>query len=186
MAWVSRFRLLRAARHLRQGGLLAYPTEAVYGLGCDPLNGDAVARLLALKNRAVSKGLILLGAGFEQIEPFIRLDSEEVRRRLLDSWPGPTTWVVPSRAWVPSWLCREDRTLAVRVTAHNPSAELCRAFGGPIVSTSANPGSARPARSRVKVARYFCGTDMEFLPGNLGGLSRPTAIYDALSGKRLR
>lgn len=186
MSWVSPFRLRLAARHLRGGGLLAYPTEAVYGLGCDPLNGEAVRRLLRLKTRPQEKGLIVLAASFEQVEPFIQLEAIALRERILAGWPGPATWVVPAQSWVPPWLCRPDRTLAVRVTSHTPSAALCRAFGGPVVSTSANPGRARPARTALKVRRYFRGKELVVLPGRLGGQDKPTAIYDGRTGERLR
>lgn len=186
MSWVSPFRLRQAARHLRSGGLLAYPTEAVYGLGCNPLDGNAIKRLLSLKNRPADKGLILLAANFQQIEPFIQIDSAVLREKMLAGWPGPITWVVPAQPWVPFWLCRNNRTIAVRVTAHAPAVALCLAFGGPIVSTSANPGRARPARTSVKVARYFRNTGLEILPGDLGGQDKPTAIYDGLTGTRLR
>lgn len=186
MTWVSAFRLRRAAQHLRRGGLLAYPTEAVYGLGCNPLDGGAVFRLLRLKRRSVSKGLILLAADFSQIEPFLLLDSAELRETLLERWPGPVTWVVPAQDWVPRWLCRPDGTLAVRVTAHGTAAALCRAFGGPIVSTSANPGKALPARSAVKVARYFRGAELAIFQAALGGQDKPTDIFDARTRRKLR
>lgn len=186
MPWISHFRLRLAARHLRQGGLVAYPTEAVYGLGCDPLNPNAVARLLQLKQRPVAKGLILIAADFKQIETFMEVASPAIREKLQASWPGPITWIVPASPWVPSWLRGENGTIAVRVTSHGPPAALCRAFGGPIISTSANPSGYPPARTRLRTRQYFPAADLAYLPGVIGGLRRPTAIYDALSGARLR
>lgn len=181
-----RLRLCLAARQLREGKLLAYPTEAVWGLGCDPLNRQAVADLLALKGRTATKGLILIAADFGQIEAFLDISSAEMRNRLLASWPGPVTWIVPAAPKTPAWLRGKRGTLAVRVTAHPLASALCRAFGGAIVSTSANTSGARPARTLVQTRRYFTRTPLNFLPGAIGGMDRPTAIYDASSGLRLR
>lgn len=186
MAWLSRFRLRLAARHLRLGGLVAYPTEAVYGLGCDPLNRMAVDRLLALKKRPATKGLVLIAADFRQIEKFLDLGAAGIGDKLMASWPGPITWIVPASPWVPQWLRGERGTIAVRVTSHEAAAALCKAFGGPIISTSANPSGAAPAKTRLKVRQYFPPAELAFLPGTTGGLLRPTPIYDACSGARLR
>ncbi len=186
MVWVSHFRLRIAAWHLRLGEILAYPTEAVWGLGCDPLNESAVAALLALKRRSAAKGLILIAADFKQIEPFLDIPSLQMRKKMLTSWPSPVTWVVPASRRTPAWLRGDRGTVAVRVTAHPIAAALCRVFGGPIVSTSANPSGARPARTELKIRSYFMGSRLNFLPGAVGGLNKPTAIYDAQSGIRLR
>ena len=186
MTWISRFRLRLAARHLRRGGIVAYPTEAVYGLGCDPFNPGAVADLLTLKQRPAAKGLILIAANFRQIEPFLAITSPAIRNKLLESWPGPITWIVPASPWVPEWLRGEHDTLAVRVTAHAPSADLCQTFGGPIVSTSANPSGSPPAKSRLKTRQYFNHAGLTYLPGTTSGLSKPTDIFDAQTGTRYR
>jgi len=186
MVWMPRLRLRLAARQLRQGGLVAYPTEAVWGLGCDPRNEAAVAALLALKRRPAAKGLILIAADFAQVEPFLDIPAGDMRGRLLASWPGPVTWIVPAARRAPRWLCGRRGTLAVRVTAHPAASALCRDFGGAIVSTSANPSGTRPARTLSQTRRYFTGSGLCFLPGELGGLDRPTAIFDARSGARMR
>ncbi len=175
-----------AARQLRSGELLAYPTEAVWGLGCDPLNAQAVSAVLELKGRSASKGMILIAADFEQIEPFLDIPSPQMRSRLMASWPGPVTWIVPASRRVPVWLRGGRDTLAVRVTAHPVASALCRVFGGPIVSTSANPSGARPARTQLKTRCYFSTSGLNFLPGSVGGLGKPTAIFDAMTGARLR
>lgn len=186
MVWIPQFRLRQAVHHLRRGGIVAYPTEAVYGLGCDPLNRQSVDRLLKLKQRSATKGLILIAAQFCQIEKSLDLPSPAIRDKLLTSWPGPITWVVPASNRVPAWLQRQDGTIAVRVTAHEPAAALCQAWGGPIISTSANPSGAPPARTRLKTLQYFPSADLVFVPGVTGRLSQPTAIYDARTGTRLR
>ncbi|MBP1150139.1 MULTISPECIES: Sua5/YciO/YrdC/YwlC family protein [unclassified Methylocaldum] len=183
---LSPFRLRLAASHLRRGGIIAYPTEGVYGLGCDPLDQDAVRRLLALKERPSAKGLILIAAEFDQIEPYLDIPTEFMRSRLLATWPGPVTWIVPAASWVPAWLRGEHATLAVRVTAHPDAAALCRAFGGPIISTSANKSGRPPARTPISARKHFSTGRVLIFPGRLGGLRGPTAIYDASTGVRLR
>lgn len=176
----------RAGAVIRAGGVVAYPTEAVWGLGCDPLDTEAVARILAIKERPVSMGLILIAASVEQLEPWVEVTSEQTRARILATWPGPVTWVLPAQDWVPGWLHGGRGSLAVRVTAHAQSAALCRACGFAIVSTSANRSGRPPARTGVQVRRWF-GDELDLiLGGGTGGLERPSEIRDGLSGRQIR
>ena len=177
-----------AADRIRQGGVLAYPTEAVYGLGCDPHNSDAVAMLCSLKERSLDQGFLLVAASFEQIERYIDIHRLPGRRleQIKASWPGPSTWVVPRTADVPEWLVGRREGIALRVTAHAPAAAMCRAFGGALVSTSANPHGAPPARHADQVVRYFGGRIDGVLDAPVGGLLRPTTIRDAMTGAVLR
>lgn len=184
-ASVSPWHLREARRRLNRGDLLAYPTEAVYGLGCDPLDASAVLRLLALKQRPVEAGLILIAADFTQIEPFVAPLAASLRKRVFASWPGPVTWLLPARPEVPTWLRGRHSTLAVRITAHPGSRALCQTFGGALVSTSANPRGRPPARTALQVQRYF-GAAVAILTGPVGERSRPSEIRDALSGRILR
>jgi L-threonylcarbamoyladenylate synthase len=176
----------RAGAVIRAGGVVAYPTEAVWGLGCDPLDAEAVARILAIKERQASMGLILIAADMAQIEPWIEPVSHEIQARIAVTWPGPVTWVLPARAWVPSWIHGGRGSLAVRVTAHAQSAALCRATGFPIVSTSANRSGRPPARTGIQVRRWF-GADLDLvLGGATGRRQRPSEIRDAITGLPLR
>jgi L-threonylcarbamoyladenylate synthase len=182
----TRWHLHQAVRMLRAGGVIAYPTEAVYGLGCDPLQGAAVQRLLALKQRPADKGLILIASAWEQLQPFLLPLTSAQRQRLFRTWPGPHTWTLPCRPEVPYWLRGTHASLAVRITAHPVAAALCAAWGGALVSTSANRSGLPPARSALRVRQQF-GDELDYLlPGALGGLARPTAIRDGISGKTLR
>jgi L-threonylcarbamoyladenylate synthase len=184
---VSPFKLRLAARLLRAGGVVAYPTEGVYGLGCDPLDGAAVDTVLRLKGRSRRKGLILIAADFEQVAPFLApLRDPKLAKRLALDWPGPVTWVLRAGWAVPSWLTGGRDTLAVRVTAHAGAAALCRAFGRTLVSTSANRSGGAPARSALAVRRLFGDAVDMILHGPLGGLAGPTPIRDGTSGKLLR
>lgn len=175
-----------ASRALANAGVVAYPTEAVWGLGCEPLNRHAFARLATLKNRPLNKGVILIASEFAQLESYLASLPKAKLKPALDSWPGPNTWLMPVAAWVPEYLTGGRDTLAVRVTAHPVAATLCRAYGGPIVSTSANISGRPPARSALQVRRMF-GSRLDYLlPGETGGLARPTVIRDVVSGEVLR
>lgn len=161
------------------GGILAYPTEAVWGLGCDPYNADAVRRLLALKRRPEHKGLILVASSVEQVEPLLKPLSAEQREALAKTWPGPNTWLLPDpEDLIPGWVKGSHRGVAVRVSAHPLVSALCDSYGGPIISTSANVSAAPPAKSRLKVITYFGNKVDYIMSGRLGGLDRPTTIRD--------
>lgn len=179
-------RLRAAVNALHGGGVIACPTEAVWGLSCDPDNERAVARLLALKSRLLAKGLILVAGSQSQLDFLLAGLSEEQISSLSATWPGPTTWLLPHRGRVPFWIHGEHDTVAVRVSDHPVVRALCLAWGGPLVSSSANPAGARPARESFQVRRYF-GNRLDYLlPGAVGGAGRPTGIRDLVSGKFIR
>lgn len=181
----SRLRLTLAAAHLRRGGVLAYPTEGVFGLGCDPFSATAVANLLALKQRSDAKGFIVIAGSIDQISGLIRIPSPDAEARLHRDWPGPVTYILPAAPGIPDWLTGGRATLAVRVSAHPVVAALCATYGSPLISTSANRSGQRPARTRNAVLARF-GDAVQLLPGALGGAARPTPIYDAATGALLR
>ena len=177
--------LRRAAAVLRRGGIVAYPTEGVFGLGCDPWNADAIRRLIALKRRHTGKGFIVLAHSIAQINPFAELLGLEFQEAVLRSWPGPVTWVLPAKPGVPRILTGGRRSLAVRVTLHPIASELCR-LAGPIVSTSANRAGGSPIRENLRCRAVFSRFVDAVVPGPLGGLGGPTEIRDARTGIRLR
>ena len=171
---------------LHAGGLVAYPTEAVYGLGCDPLNPRAVERLLQLKQRPWQKGLILIAASIQQLSPFITPVEPRYQEKLDASWPGPNTWLIPASDHCPEWIRGTHHTVAVRVTAHPLVINLCNTFGGAIVSTSANHAGKKPATTPLTVLRDL-GDDIDYcLHGELVGAERPTVIRDLLSDETIR
>ena len=180
----SPFRLREAARVIHNGGIVACPTEAVYGLSCDPLNPRAVMRLLALKRRPVEKGLILLASDIEQLRPFASL-ADDGMEQVHNSWPGPVTWLLPARAGLPYWIKGRHDTVACRVTAHPLAARLCEVAGHALISTSANRAGRPPARSPVQVHLRCPGTDA-VLCGKLGRLKQPTPIRDSRTGRQHR
>jgi L-threonylcarbamoyladenylate synthase len=180
------WQLKQAVRAIRAGAIVAYPTEAVFGLGCDPDNLEAVWRLLALKQRPVEKGLILIAASFDQLVPYVEPLDAGIEKKVLASWPGPVTWLLPARPQVSPLLRGSHRTIAVRVTAHPVARVLCAALGHALVSTSANVAGGRPARDVLAVRRIF-GESVDYIvPGKVGSLGRPTEIRDALSDSVVR
>lgn len=177
-----------AAAQLRRGGVIAYPTEAVWGLGCDPADERAVLRLLAIKQRDVDKGLILIAARFEQLRPWIAFEALDADRQaeVMASWPGPHTWIVPASSSAPRWITGAHAGIAVRVSAHPVVCAVCDAFGGALVSTSANPaGAPPPTRPQAFDPGLLAALD-GIVEGPTGGLGRPTDIRDASTGATLR
>ncbi len=173
---------------LKAGGVIAYPTEAVWGLGCDPSNEAAVMKLLALKQRPIAKGMILVAANPAQLDGWVRLDAlaDERRQAVLDSWPGANTWIVPAGPHAPHWITGEHTGIAVRVSAHPLVRALCEAWGGPLVSTSANLAGEPPARSRAQLDPTLLLQLDGLLDGATGGLAQPTRIRVAATGEVLR
>lgn len=171
---------------LRRGGVVAYPTEGVYGLGCNPRNPRAVRKILRLKKRSWRQGLILIGAHWRHVEPWVDTFDEQAVARARATWPGPRTWLLPARKGTARWLRGEHATIAVRVTAHPLAAALCRRFNSAIVSTSANIHGRPPAVNAAQVRRLFGERVDAVLPGRLGGLRGPTEIRDARTGELVR
>ncbi len=179
------WQLQQIAQKIRQGAVIAYPTEAVWGLGCDPFNATAVARLLALKERPMHKGLILVAADISQFDGLLEGLPPAQLAQLEESWPGPNTWLVPHHNRVPEWVTGEHDTVAIRVSAHPLVAKLCL-LTGPLVSTSANPSGVSPAKSRLRIEQYCHGQLDAILSGELGQNSHPSTIRDLQTGQVLR
>jgi L-threonylcarbamoyladenylate synthase len=178
-------------QNLAAGGVIAYPTEAVYGLGCDAFCESAVQRLLALKQRPWHKGLILVAADLQQIAPLISRLSEDQVDQLEASWPGPTTWVIPDPDGViPYWIRGQHESVAVRVSSHPIVKQLCEAWGAPLVSTSANLSGETSIRTDLplrKRQRRGQWADLDFIvSGRCSGHENPTVIRNLVSGKVLR
>ena len=176
----------QAARILIKGGIIAYPTEATFGLGCDPDNADAVSRLLWLKKRPINKGLILVAGQFSHIAPYLAPLTTEQQHTLINSWPGPHTWLVPTTPWVPRLLRGDHDTLAVRITDHPVAAALCNHYRSALVSTSANFASQPPARTSTEV-RLRLGKHVDYIvSGCVGGHPTPSIIRDLRTGEVIR
>lgn len=183
---MSQWHIKRAVKTLRAGGVIAYPTEAVYGLGCDPFDEIAVHRLLAIKNRPVEKGLILIASDFEQVAWLLEPLTTAQTSILQNTWPGPVTFTIPCSARAPEWLRGRFHSLAVRVSDHPTVIDLCNEFGGALVSTSANVTGYQALRSSSAVMRRL-GTQLDYvMPGAVGGRAGPSEIRDIANNAVLR
>ncbi len=173
-----------ARKEIQQGSVLAYPTEAVYGLGCDPFNEYAVHRILELKQRSIIQGMIVIISNWSQLWPLIDAVSPAALKAVEATWPGPTTWIFPRSPLVPDWVSGKYPSIAIRMTAHPIAAQLCATM--PVVSTSANLHGQEPARDVIELQSQFpMGID-GIVAGSLGHATKPSAIYDLLSGACLR
>lgn len=173
-----------AGRILREGGVVAYPTEGVFGLGCRPDDADAVACILEIKGRDAAQGLLLIAADRAQLEGWADLPPGTPDLRCPDD--APVTWVVPATDAVPPWIRGRHAGLAVRVTSHPVARALCEAAGLPLVSTSANRAGQPPARNALVLRRRF-GSLVDFVvPGHCGRARGPSEIRDLESGKTIR
>jgi L-threonylcarbamoyladenylate synthase len=184
--YTKHFRIRHATHVIARGGVVAYPTEAVWGLGCDPDNPHAVSKVLSLKSREVGKGLILIAANIDMLEPYLTGTTSEQRQLMASTWPGPVTWLVPDNGVAPPWITGGQSSVAIRVTAHPVAAALSHLFGGPIVSTSANPQSLPAAISLTKIKAYFGNNIDAFTSGCIGQASKPSEIRDLVSGRVIR
>lgn len=188
MSHVSAFKIHQAVRCLQQGGTVAYPTESIYGLGCDPFNPAAVAHLLALKQRADHKGLILVTANRQQVQTlWPELSSEHLACLERSTLSEPITWLLPDESGhIPPWIKGRHPLVAVRISAHPVVQQLCLVFGGAMVSTSANVSGFHPARTTLQVRQQF-QTGLDFvLTAALGGARKPSQIRDIRDGTIVR
>lgn len=172
----------------RAGGVFAYPTEAVFGIGCDPSQPAAIERVLQLKGRPQHKGLILLAADYSQLLAYVddKAIPQDKRFAVLSYWPGPVTLLLPARKDCPALLRGEHETIAVRVTAFAPARALCKQLRSAIVSTSANRAGQPALTTAAAVAAEF-GSRIDFIvEGETGGAAAPSRIIDPLSGIQYR
>ncbi|WCP67190.1 L-threonylcarbamoyladenylate synthase [Vibrio tubiashii] len=178
----------QALKALMDGEVIAYPTEGVFGVGCDPDNSEAVRKLLDLKQRPADKGLILIAASYQQLIPYIdesQLTQEQLIR-VKQSWPGPITWIMPSSDRVSRWVSGQHQSIAVRVTDHPLVQKMCNAFGKPLTSTSANLSGQPPCKTSEEVYLQFGYDQIAVLEGQTGGREKPSEIRDAQSLQVLR
>lgn len=176
--------LQRAGRIVRSGGVVAYPTEGVYGLGCLPGDEDAILRILAIKRRDPAMGLILIAADPDQIAEWV---ADGVRTEELKSTAGqPVTWIVPPAPSAPFLVRGRNAGIAVRITQHPVAAALCRAAASAIVSTSANVSGRPPARNVLVLRRVFGHLVDCIVAGRCGPASGASEIREWASGKIIR
>ena len=180
---------MRGLRHfLNTGGVVAYPTEAVFGLGCDPNNRKAVQRILKIKGRPQHKGLILVADNFDRLNPFIAPLTSAQIQKMQQSWGNaqkPHTWIVPAAKNCPKWITGQHRSIAVRVSSHSYTAKLCKNSNMALVSTSANRSGHQAAKTD-KMCQQLFGNEVRVLHGKTAGAKKPSTIQDLISGKVIR
>jgi L-threonylcarbamoyladenylate synthase len=181
-AWQKR----RFVEHLHQGGVVGYPTEAVFGLGCDPLNVDAISLLQDLKGRASDKGFILIASNFSQFQPYIKDVDDSIIAKILARNEEPTTWILPAHDDVPEWLTAENHTIAIRLVQHGLAKELCHLAGMALTSTSANVSGKAPCKTAHQARLKFAAKGVFTINGSVGSSSKPSRIIDLLTNKQLR
>ncbi len=175
-----------SVHHLKQGHIIAYPTEAVYGLGCDPFNRAVVEKLARLKRRSSNKGIILVASEWSQVSVLIKSLSAAQMSAVWARWPGPHTWVFPASNQAPEWLLGPQNTIALRISDHPAIVALTQAWRGPITSTSANFAGQPPLLCYEDVCREFQYQLGYVLPGQVGDSLKPSSIQDVLTLEMLR
>jgi len=177
----------KACNCLRRGGVIAYPTEGVWGIGCDPWMERPVTRILQLKQRPVDKGLILVAASTQQLGPLYENLNSDQKQILTSDWSEPITWLLPDpKNLIPGWIKGKHSKVAIRISAHPIVQELCTLYGGFLVSTSANLAGKPEIRSRLKLLKQL-GDKLDYvIPGELGMSSGPSTIKDLVSGEVIR
>lgn len=179
-----------AAKIIRSGGVVAYPTESCYGLGCDPKNYAAVRRLLHIKRRPKDKGLILIADHQSRFRRLVDFYPDRFKQEIITSWPGPNTWLLPAISGVSRWLRGSHNSIAVRVTRHVQARQLCCHAGRAIVSTSANRSRKSACRTTNQVFKEF-GSEVDcVMEGAIGPVSSrgslPSVIRDGFTGEVIR
>jgi L-threonylcarbamoyladenylate synthase len=171
-----------------QGGVIAYPTEAVFGLGCDPESDSALQRLLNVKNRPVEKGLILLAGDFSQLLPYIDVAqlSKQTSAKLAENWPEGVTLLIPKNKSISKLLTGKFDSIAVRVTRQVDVVALCKQTNKPIVSTSANLSGKEPARTWQTLDPELVNKIDFIIEGETLGRTSPSKIIDVLTGSIIR
>ena len=198
--------VIQAAKFIRAGDVIAYPTESVYGLGCDPQNLIAVNKILQIKQRSSSKGLIIVAANIEQAFPYIKPLSDENIAKILSPTDKVITWLIPAQdnlyklltgTQEKSLTSTQEKSLtstqeklgkkiAIRISQHPIIKALCEELQHPIISTSANI-SGKPMCWSAQQVKQQLKTGINYiLEGGSGGQSKPSEIRDLLSDQKIR
>jgi len=181
---VSDFSIRHAAHIIRNGGIIAYPTDTIYGLGCDPYNAQAVHDINLLKQRPLNKQFILLAGDIEQIKPLVVLDEEQQAR--ITQTGEPTSWIANASPQAPAWLTDQYNTLSIRISNNATVKKLCAALGHAIISTSANPSAKKPARNSLELHQYFHGRIDKILASQQKPTARPSKIIRLCDNRVIR
>ena len=178
--------LLYASRIIRNGGLVACPTESVFGLDCDPNNSAAIKKLIRIKKRSANKGFILVASSLNQLQPFISTLTKKQEEKVIHMNDSPITWIVPAKKDINTNLSGGRETIAIRITQHPILRQLCDSLCSALISTSANPTDMSPAKSVVQVEEYFGASVDYIIDDKLGECQNPSEIRDLLTDEVIR
>jgi len=149
----SDFSIRHAASIIRQGGVIAYPTDTIYGLGCNPFNPDAIELINHIKQRPLDKQFILLASHLDQVKSLIQLSNAQ--EQTITQSTQATSWIIKADKKTPLWLIDKNHTVTIRISSHSNVKRLCNILGHPIISTSANISGKTPARNALDLHKYF-------------------------------
>ena len=180
----SDFSIRHAAHIIRQGGVIAYPTDTIYGLGCDPYNLQAIELINTIKQRPLDKQFILLAAHIDQIKPLTQLDEEQ--EKIITQKTEPTSWIVSANKNTPPWLVDENNTVTIRISNHPNIKRLCEALGHAIISTSANVSGKTPARNTLDLHKYFHSCVDKILASDKKQMGKPSKIIRLCDNETIR
>jgi len=169
---------------LVDGGVIAYPTESVFGLGCDPSNEQAITKILEIKKRTLEMGFVLLTPNIEIVSDWVNMSNKQLKI-FSSSSKRPTTYIVPASVAAPKWLAVKN-TLAIRLSNDPFIKNICGLLGLPIVSTSANLHGENPCKSAEEVQKIM-GSQLDYIVfKQTGPFNNPSTIVDLSSGKTIR
>lgn len=177
--------LENAYRHIKNGGVIAYPTEYCFGLGCDPFNRKAINKILKLKGRSKTRGLIVIAGEIKQLKSLIKPLTQKDHVALGQYWPGPFSLVLAATKTIPANLTGRHHKIAVRVTKHQLVKQLCQFIQMPLVSTSANISRHKPLKTYRECKKKF-GQNVLVLPGLTNFAQNPSSIIDWFTKEPLR
>ncbi|BGI51553.1 MAG: L-threonylcarbamoyladenylate synthase type 1 TsaC [Buchnera aphidicola (Ceratovacuna japonica)] len=173
--------------NLKNGKLIIYPTESVFGLGCDPDNDKAIINLLKIKNRSVDKGLIIISSDYKYIKKYISIKNVPKKniRKFYKLWPGNFTLLHPAKKNVSLYIRGNSKFVAVRITKNKFVKSLCKNFGKAIISTSANLSGFKPCRNIKEILCQF-GKKICIMNGYVNLKKSPSTIINIINGEYIR
>ena len=174
----------RLYRYLKSGGVIVYPTESSFGIGCDPSNFMAVKKIMVIKKRTANKNFILISASIKNTKKYIQKLTEKELKKANKKWPGPHTWILRSHDNCPKWLKKNDK-VALRLPSFKPCLDLCASLGIAIISTSANISGKKTLKQYRDVCRLFYNKS-KIIKGRIGNRRKPSTIQDLQTGKIIR
>ena len=171
--------------HLKSGEVIGYPTEAVYGIGCDPWNQSSVEKIAKIKGRKKRQTFLMVASSIDQLTDLI--DISRLSSQVKSSWPGHTTWLIKAKENVPYWLQDEQTNkVGVRISNHPLVRELCSEYGKPIISTSANISGKEEIKNQQEFIRTFSSNINYLVDGDLGDYDKASMIIDMETNRKIR